>query len=105
MLFHDNVKGFLETMALLKDKVSHSRFVLFPRLSVHTEESENIELEPLSHEITDHIQSLITQFKNYFPELDVQSFTVARNALSAPLDDITGDDITVMELVRLNRIS
>ena len=62
MLFHDNVEGFLETMALLKDKVSHSRFVLFPCLSVHMEESENIDLVPLSHEIADHIQSLITQF-------------------------------------------
>ena len=56
MLFHDRIRGFLATLALLKDKASRRRFVLFPRLSVHMEESENIELEPLSYEITEHIQ-------------------------------------------------
>ncbi|KAI6649866.1 Zinc finger BED domain-containing protein 5-like [Oopsacas minuta] len=105
MLFHDKIKGFLVTLGLLKDKVSRSRFVLFPRLSVHMEESENIEIEPLSYEITEHIQSLINQFKNYFPELDVQSFTVARDPFSAPLDAITDDDITEEELVRLKQDS
>ncbi|KAI6647160.1 Zinc finger BED domain-containing protein 5-like [Oopsacas minuta] len=105
MLFHDKIKGFLATLGLLKDKVSRSRFVLFPRLSVHMEESENIEIEPLSYEITEHIQSLISQFENYFPKLDVQSFTVARDPFSAPLDAITDDDITEEELVRLKQDS
>ena len=68
------------------------------------EESENIELKPLSHEITKHIQP-ISQFENYFPELDVQSFTVARDPYSAPLDAITDDDITEEELVRLKQDS
>ena len=105
MLFHDKIKGFLATLALLKDKVSRSRFVLFPRLSVHMEESENIEIEPLSHEITEHIQSLIGHFENYFLEDDIQSFTVARDPFSAPLDAITDEDITEEELVRLKQDS
>ena len=67
------------------------------------EESENIEIEPLSHEITEHTQSLISQFENYFPELDFQSFTVARDPFSAPLDAITDEDITEEELVRLKQ--
>ena len=78
MLFHDKIQGFLATLALLKDKVSHRRFVLFPRLSAHMEETEDIEVEPIFHKISKHIQSLISQFESYFPELDVQSFTMAR---------------------------
>ena len=68
------------------------------------EESEDIEIEPLSHEITEHSQSLISQFEHYFPELDVKSFTVARDPLSAPLHAIT-DDIAEEELVNLKQDS
>ena len=105
ILFHDKIKGFLATLALLKDKVSHKRFVLFPRLSAHMEETEDIEVEPISHEITKHIQSLISQFESYFPEQDVQSFTMARDPFSAPLESISDDDITEEELVRLKQDS
>ena len=105
MLFHDKIKGFLATLALLKDKVSHNRFVLFPRLSAHMEESEDIDLEHISHGITEHIQSLIGQFENYFPELDTQSFAVARDPFSASLDAIIDDDITEEEFVRLKQDS
>ena len=100
---------FLATLALLKVKVSHMRFVLFPRLSAHMEDIEieplSHEIKPLSHEITKHIKSLITQFESYFPELDVQSFTMARDPLSAPLESISDDDITEEELVRLKQDS
>ena len=102
MLFYDKINVFLATLALLKVKVSHMRFVLFPRLSAHM---EDIEIEPLSHEIAKHIKSLITQFESYFPELDVQSFTMARDPLSAPLESISDDDITEEELVRLKQDS
>ena len=102
MLFYDKINVFLATLALLKVKVSHMRFVLFPRLSAHM---EDIEIESLSHEIAKHIKSLITQFESYFPELDVQSFTMARDPLSAPLESISDDDITEEELVRLKQDS
>ena len=69
------------------------------------EETEDIDVEPISHEITKHIQSLISQFESYFPELDVQSFTMARDPFSAPLESISDDDITEEELVRLKQDS
>ena len=65
MLFHDKIKGFLATLALLKDKVSHNRFVLFPRLSALMEESEDIDLE--------HIH---TQLLNIFSHWSVNSKTI-----------------------------
>ena len=105
MLFHDKISGFLATLTLLKDKVSRNRFLLFPRLSAHMEVSEDVEVESLSHDITQHIMSLISQFEHYFPELDVQSFTVTRDPFSAPLDAITDDDITKEEFVRLRQDS
>ena len=68
MFFHDKIKGFLATLASLKDKVSRSRFVLFPRLSAYMEETEDIEIEPLSHEIMEHIQSLIESVRTLLPQ-------------------------------------
>ena len=69
------------------------------------EESEDIEVESLTHDITEHIQAMISQFEHYFPELDVQSFSVACDPFSAPLDVTTDDDITEEELVRLKEDS
>ena len=69
------------------------------------EESEDIDLEHISHAIAEHIQSLIGQFENYFPELDTQSFAVARDPFSASLDAIIDGDITEEEFVRLKQDS
>lgn len=105
MIANDNIKGFLATLALLKSKVDNRRFVLFPRLSAHIEESEGIEVETLSVDIAQHIQSLISQFDKYFPELDVPSFAVARDPFTAPLDAVAEDDIIEEELVRMKQDS
>ena len=37
------------------------------QLSAHMEESEDIEVESLTHDITEHIQAMISQFEHYFP--------------------------------------
>ncbi|PIK56225.1 putative transposon-derived Buster3 transposase-like protein-like [Apostichopus japonicus] len=78
MIANDNIKGFLATLALLKSKVDNRRF---------------------------HIQSLISQFDKYFPELDVPSFAVARDPFTAPLDAVAEDDIIEEELVRMKQDS
>ena len=97
MLFHDKIHGFLSTLALLKNKASQNRFVLFPRLSAHLEESEDVQVEHLSDAITEYLQSLIDQFEHYFSELDVQSFTVIRDPFTAPFDDFIQEEIVRLQ--------
>ncbi|PIK50917.1 putative transposon-derived Buster3 transposase-like protein-like [Apostichopus japonicus] len=86
-------------------KVDNHCFVLFPRLSAHIKESEGIEVETLSVDNALHIQSLISQFDKYFPELDVPSFAVAQDPFTAPLDAVAEDDIIEEELVRMKQDS
>ena len=108
MIFHDKMSGFLATLKLLADKAAVKRFSLFPRLVEHltTCQYDDTELDSLSGEIARHLRSLIEQFEHYFPELDVQSFSVVRDPFTAPLDSIADEDDTAQEeLVQLQQDS
>ena len=84
------MSGFLATLKLLADKAAVKRFSLSPRLVEHrtTCQYDDTELDSLSGEIARHRRSLIEQFEHYFPELDVQSFSVVRD----PFHGSTGLD-------------
>ena len=105
MIFHDKIKGFLQTMALLKQKATQGRWSLFPRLSEFLKNDNQVDKETLTRDIVSHIESVIDQFELYFPEIDVKLFTVARNPFEAELEDLGDDDSAQEELVCLKQDS
>ncbi|CAM1314961.1 Uncharacterised protein r2_g2546 [Pycnogonum litorale] len=96
--FHDKLHGFVGTLDLLVQKVRDQRFVLLPHLNQFLEENEDIDTIP---SIEDHLTSLKSEVKRYFPELDPTQFDLFRNPFSTDIAVLDNDDFMQEELVKL----
>ena len=87
--FHDKLHGFVDTLDLLVQKVGEQRYALLPHLTQFLAENDEIDTIPSMRE---HLTSLKSEIKLYFPELDPTQFDLFRDPFSTDIVVLDDDD-------------
>ena len=74
---HDNQKAFVKKLQHWHQKVVDGNIAMFDRLSSYYRINKQLKTF-----ITEHLQSMESEFQHYFPELKNQEDTLARNPFS-----------------------
>ena len=81
----DSLNAFYSKLQNWRRKVVQGNIAMFENSSSALKEDEQLD-ERLKTSITQHLQSLETEFKRYFPELKEQEVAFVRNPFSTALD-------------------
>ena len=82
---HDSLNAFYSKLQNWRQKVIQGNIAMFENLSNALKEDEQLN-ERLKTSITQHLESIETEFKRYFPELKEQEVAFVRNPFSTALD-------------------
>ncbi|XP_042203807.1 zinc finger BED domain-containing protein 5-like [Homarus americanus] len=86
----DCLRAFLAKLQNWQRKVNAGNVAMFENLSTVLDENEDHLLDPLlKTEITQHLKSLESELKNYFPEFEEEDGKLVRNPFSGTLDIAT----------------
>ncbi|KAG7156417.1 Zinc finger BED domain-containing protein 5-like 7 [Homarus americanus] len=91
-VFHlmDCLRVFLAKLQNWQRKVNAGNVAMFENLSTVLDENEDHLLDPsLKTEITQHLKSLESELKKYFPEFEEEDGKLVRNPFSGTLDIAT----------------
>ncbi|XP_055549359.1 zinc finger BED domain-containing protein 5-like [Wyeomyia smithii] len=79
--FIDSLNAFLGKLQNWKRKVQLNNFAMFERLSSVIDNCTNDKTVPktIKNEITEHLTSLLVEFKTYFPDIKAQDLDLVRN--------------------------
>lgn len=86
----DKVSAFMRKLDIWKKMILEGSFHMFDQLYEFTEKQETVQINKPKLVIlfSDHIQSLLDQFKFYFGDLNVQSFSWVSNPFIANADSL-----------------
>ncbi|XP_042222791.1 zinc finger BED domain-containing protein 5-like [Homarus americanus] len=91
-VFHlmDCLRAFLAKLQKWQRKVNAGNVAMFENLSTVLDENEDHLLDPaLKTEITQHLKSLESELKKYFPEFEEEDGKLVRDPFSGTLDIAT----------------
>ena len=96
--FVDFTKAFVEKLGNWRRKVANGNFDMFHTFACISDVDDEIR-----DEVADHLGTLQTEFKSYFPELSRDAFTLVRNPFRVNIEQV--DDELQDELIDLKNDS
>ena len=96
--FIDFTRAFVEKLGNWKRKVKNGNFDIFHSFTCLSDVDDEIK-----DKVVEHLGTLQTEFKSYFPELSPDAFTLVRNPFRVAIEQV--DDELQNELIDLRKDS